>query len=138
MVINLVPSEDYDNLYRQTSQLSSSLVSSGHPVDWNASSVIIPGIADNNRINSTKLNRFDNLNYGKGKVLLHTTNEYIFYFKNKTSIINYSKCVRGYNISTNNNCEPDFTNVSVSNLVKFERLVILNSTLVSMVVYSWN
>lgn len=138
LAINLVPNESYDNLYRESSQLSATLITQGYPLNWNTTTVIIPGIADNSRINETKLREFDKLTYGKSKILLHTSNEYIFYFKNKTSIINTTKCIRGYNIQTDNLCKPNLTSIQVSNLVKFERLVILNSSLVSMIVYAWN
>lgn len=138
LLINLMPNNQYENIHREGSVLSTNLLKSGHPSDWNETNVILPGIANNNRINFTKLEKFDNISYGTTKNLFHLSNEYIFVFKNATSIINISKCARGYNIVVDEFCEPDFSSIKYSNLVKFERIVVLNSSLATMVVYLWN
>lgn len=139
LIINLVPNNQYENIYREGSGLSTTLLKPGYPNSWNETTVILPGIAENNRINLTKLSRYDNMSYGRLKTLFHLSNEYIFLFRNATSVINISKCVRGFDIAVNTTtCEPDFSTIKYENLVRFDRIVIINSTLSNMVIYLWN
>lgn len=138
IIFSIVPSQDFQFLYNDGIHISTSLVESGSPNDWNVSTVIVPGIADNNRINFTKLSSFDNLSYQQTKTLFHTPNDYLFFFKNSTGLLNFTKCIRGYNATVDNSCNPLLTLIEYSSLVKFERIVILNSSLATMVVYVWN
>jgi hypothetical protein len=144
IIMSIIPSTNYDVLYKDTAHLSSTLTGKGFPNDWNETTVIIPGLGENNRLNFTKIQAFDDIAYQRTKTLMHITNDYIFFFKNSSQIINISgKCVRGYNIDYNSNCEPDINSIEYDNLIKFERIVIFenstnNSVLISMVIYSWN
>ena len=105
----------------------------------NASNLTNPAvIALNNRVNLTLLEGFDNISYAKSKLYFQSSGDYIFYFFNGT-VINQSKCFRGYNLSVVN-CsinQTDFPS-DASNIAKTERVVILNSQIVKLVVISWN
>ena len=136
-MLSLAPNNDYDLLYTSTVLLSDSLISGGHPVDWNSTHVILPGVIDSSRINITKLERMQNLSYDRTKGMLHLEHQYLFYFENGTGIVNITNCVYGYPIQTDADCNPLLGTVNYDNLVKIERIVIYNGTIVKMVVYGW-
>ena len=124
-------------VYRDAVFISDNLLSQGYPSNWTTSDVILPGIADNNRINLTKLAVYKNLEYYRAKTLLHSTSDYIFFIRNSTSIINTGQCVYGYNVMTDSNCTPILTNLAYSSLVRIDRVIIYNSTIMRMTVYAW-
>lgn len=139
MIFNAISSTRYQELYSDGVHITSSLMSAGGPSDWNQTSVIIPGISNNNRLNFTKLEMYENLTYHNTKSLLHTPNDFLFFFKNKTGIINTTSCIYGYeDVFVDTDCEPIIGTLDYSNLVKFERILIINSSLSTMVLYVWN
>lgn len=92
-------------------------------------------IAENNRINDTKLKNFSDINYNRTKILFQISGDYVFYFYNGTMINYNNSCFRGYNLT------PDCTlniPLTANNIAKTERIVILNSSIVKMIVISWN
>jgi hypothetical protein len=91
-------------------------------------------IAENNRVNITKLQAFDNISYAQKKTLFQNSGEFTFYFYNGT-IINQTTCFRGYNF-TIDNCTLQIPENAI-NIAKTERLVILNSQIVKLVVITW-
>jgi len=138
IVFSMYPSEDHIIVYRDAVHLSDRLLSEGYPPDWNTTNVILPGIAENNRINATKLSRFKNLDYYHAKTLMHMTSDYIFFIRNSTDIINISQCVYGYNLTTDENCTPMLGTITYNNLARIDRLIIYNSTVISLTIYAWN
>jgi hypothetical protein len=138
VAFTMYPSQKHIEVYRDAVHLSDALLSQGYPSNWTTSNVLIPGIAENNRINNTKLLAMTNLNYSTAKTLLHITSDYLFFIKNSTAIINTGQCVYGYNIGTDADCNPILTGLNYDDLVKIERLVIYNSTVVIMTVYTWD
>jgi len=138
LAFSMYPSQDHIVVYRDAVHLSGALLSPGYPKNWNSSDVLMPGIAENNRINNTKLMTYSDLEYGKAKTLLHVTTDYIFFIQNSTGIINTGRCVYGYNISTDANCTPLLDTINYENLAKIDRMVIYNSTVVILTIYAWN
>lgn len=143
--MSMEESQEYDSLYRDTVHLSNNLINPGYPENWNSSTVIIPGIAQNNRINLTKLEEFNNMSYSRTKTLFQISHEYIFFFENASGIINVTidetgqtKCMFGYAISVNSTCDPQLELIDYENLIKIKRVAIYNSTLVTLVVYQWS
>ena len=137
LVIGIIPSTQYDILYADNTFLSEQLLQPGYPANWTTSDVIIPGLTTNNRLNLTKLQNFSALTYDQTRSLYHLTGDYIFYFKNTTDIINMTSCIYGYNIPTDGNCTPDLSAALYDDLVKTERLIVYNSSILTMVVLSW-
>lgn len=142
MIMSLVEPGDTDSLYRDSVHLSGALMTSGNPVTWdvNNSNVIIPGLlidGSKSRIDANKLTEFDKLDYQRTKTLFHLSSEYIFFFRNSTGIINISKCIRGYALPVNTSCEPDLTSVNYNDLVKIDRIVIYNASIITLTIYSW-
>jgi hypothetical protein len=138
VAFSMSPSQDHIIVYRDAVHLSDALLSQGYPSDWTISNVLLPGIAENNRINNTKLAEIAELNYSTAKTLLHVTSDYIFFLRNGTEVINTGNCVYGYNVTTDADCNPELSNMSYDNLAKIDRFVIYNSTVVIMTVYTWN
>ena len=138
LIMSIEPKTDFSELYDDTTHFSDSLLTRGNPVDWNSTNVIIPGIAEYNKINFTKLEEFKKINYDKTKTLFHLSNEYMFFFSNATAIINISSCIYGYSIETEEDCSFDINSITYNNLAKIDRIVVINSSLVKMTVYAWN
>jgi hypothetical protein len=126
--------DTYKETTRNSDHIAATLLSEQIPA-INNSNVSLLKISENNRINKSKLQSFDTLTYEQKKLLFQNTGDFVFYFYNGT-IINETSCFRGYNISTGN-CTLEIP-TSASNIAKTERLVILNSQIVKMIVISWN
>jgi len=137
-LIGIPVSQDHVIVYRDAVYLSDNLLSEGYPSNWTNESVILPGIAENNRINSTRLSEFKTLDYHRAKTLLHVTSDFVFFIRNATNIINISECTYGYSLTHDENCTPLFTGVSYENLVRVDRIILYNSTVMTMTVYAWN
>lgn len=137
ILITFKPYNEFDSIYRDNTYLSETLMTAGAPEDWNVTSVILPGLMNNNRLNLTKLNLFDSIDYETQKELMHQSTEFIFFFEYNNTILNITKCIRGYNISTNTSCQPQLHTVEHENLAKTERIIVHNNSLLKMVFYSW-
>ena len=128
----------YDDINREVDLVSNSLMSEGFPVNWNSSSVILPGLLKNNRLDYDKLDEFDSLGYSRSKALFHVRGDYLFYFKNSSGIMNVSgKCFRGYELS---GCSvPDVSVFAPGHTDRAwtERIILVDSQIVSMVVVAW-
>ena len=138
VAFTMAPSQDSIIVYRDAVHLSDALLSQGYPLNWTDEDVLLPGIAENNRIDNTKLEEISELNYSNVKTLLHVTSDYIFFIRNDTNTINTGQCVYGYDVPVNANCTPILSGLHYDNLAKVDRIVIYNSTVVIMTVYTWN
>lgn len=81
-----VGNKDNIDLYIENSKtLSSALLSSGSPYDWNNETVEVIGIANKNyEVNVTKLIEFSNINYNQTKRYLGTNYDYVMFFLNES------------------------------------------------------
>lgn len=137
-LFSFLPDENFNNLNDDATHISSILIDSGYPTNWNSTNVIFPGISNARRLNITKLKNFENVSYSYSKFLLHVDSDYLFFFQNKTTILNLSSCVYGYPVSINQtSCEPLMGNVNYENLIKTQRLIAHNGTILTMVIYTW-
>lgn len=138
LFVDIVPDFSYETTYRNNVYLADTLLDQGYPSNWDDSNVIVPGIANNDvRINKTLLSRFENLSYDRTKTLFHLENEYLFFFKNGSGIINISKCVYGYPVVVNASCNPQLDENTYDHLTYVKRLVILEGEVAEMHVYVW-
>ena len=71
-----------DIMLTDAKAISSSLTLSGYPSNWDNATVIRIGIADEQRVNSTKLNYFKHLNYTNTKTKFGTIYDYFIFFIN--------------------------------------------------------
>jgi hypothetical protein len=132
-----VDTRSLEDILGEAGAISESLISSGYPPAWTNDTVQRIGITDgNHRVNTTMLLRFANLSYDRTKGLFGTKYDYVMFFADKagTRLAINGTCLYGYG-SNGTDCEPG---IDADNLVKVERLVIINSTIRRMVVYAWN
>jgi hypothetical protein len=137
--VNLLKSVDakssYEVINREVDFVSVALMSPGFPEYWNSSSVVVPGLLSNNEVDMAKLQLFDSFSYTRSKALLRVTGEYWFYFKNASGIIEVNgKCVRGFDFE---GCEIPEVTARHSDRAWTERIVLLDSQIVSLVVVGW-
>jgi len=149
--INLISSMEnpgnYEALYRDAVHLSDALITDGSPSDWsnNINSTVIPGLMvanSTNRLDLVKLAALDkldnNISYARTKTLFHITGDYMFFFKNSTSSIKILQCIHGYKLTYNPvTCVPSLDSTKYDDLIKIDRILIYNSTLVTMEIYVW-
>ena len=137
---------ELNNMITDARAVSSSLILSGYPSDWNSSTVVRIGISDDQRLNATKLLRFSALNYTLTKRIFATPYEYfVFFANNKGEVLNVSGvCGVGsplVNVSygaVQGTCNPiNLTGISLKNVVKTERYLVYNSSVAKMGVYLW-
>lgn len=139
LFIDIVPSASYETAYRDNLYLATTIIQEGFPTNWNASSVILPGITNDHRLNLTLLNRYDNINYSHTKTLYHITSDYLFFFANSTSILNISGvCTHGYNIAVNATCNPQLDTLDYDHFLTTERLVVHQGKIIRMYIYTWD
>jgi hypothetical protein len=140
IVFDMYPSADSTIVYRDAVHLSDNLLSEGYPANWTGdlTSVVMPGIAENNRIDNLKLSKFQDLDYYRAKTLMHVTSDYVFFIRNSTNIINTGRCVYGYPLTVDVNCTPILTTEQYDTLARIDRIALYNSTVVTMTVYAWN
>ncbi len=138
IIFDMQPSQEHIDVYRDCLYISDNLLSAGYPTDWNDTNVILPGIAENNRVNLTKLSQFNDLEYYRTKNLLHTTSDFAFIIHNSTTVINTGQCVYGYNLTVDENCTVSFDGLEYDDLMRIDRTIIFNSTVMVMTVYAWD
>ena len=89
---------ELDTMLTDAKSISSSLALSGYPINWDNTTVIRIGIADEQKINATKVKNFKKYDYKNSKRLFGTPYDYIVFFVNdKGEVLNInSVCVIGY------------------------------------------
>jgi hypothetical protein len=133
-----VDSDRIAELMKNAKDISETLLSSGYPDSWNSSNVQRIGITQNdNRINSTKLLSFKDVDYEESRLLLATPYQYYVFFKDRNgNIVKVNSSLEGIGFEGINS-----TNIKevkdIKSLAIVERIVILNSDLGKMVLYVW-
>lgn len=134
--------------------ISSSLIEEGYPANWSASNVNRIGLTDGNyRLSQSKINSFASLDYSRSKFLLGTSSDYFVFFEDKygnAPRLNETCGIGSPYVSIeianitgqwavgNAKCLINISNIAAKNIAKAERIVLYNSSLLKMVVYSWN
>jgi len=138
----------FEELKTDASKISEILLSEGYPPDWHNESVIRPGLLTSNRMNKSKVVNAMNMSYSSLRPKLQTTHDFLIIFEEPGSdMIEFNGlCTIGSpDVSINSSgagplidCHnPDFTSINYDNLVKLTRLIIYNSEIIRMVVYTW-
>lgn len=110
------------------------LLSDGSPEDWDEFNVVELGILTEGKINDSKLEKFYDFsknNYTLTKNIFNTNYDYYFFLDQNMSI--NSLTVDGIG-------KPGFDrhNISATNLIKIERIVVYNNKPVGAKLYIWN
>ena len=117
-----------ETLSREGEIISNAILSEGFPENWNEQNVISPGILSQNKINDTKLERFNNLtinNYQKTKALFNTRYEY-YIFASENFTINGEEITGMGNTPSND-----------KNLIKISRLTVYKNKPIIFNVEIW-
>jgi hypothetical protein len=138
LVLLMVESSGFEAVRKDAVIVSETLMGEGYPKNWTNSSVIRIGLTNNNRLNVTKLNNFSEIPYSSTKSLLNTHYDYFFYFKNSTEVLNITQCGYGHPDVNRVGCANTLENIDYDNLVKVDRVIIYNSTFITMRVYLWD
>ena len=133
--INLQSSQEkvHEALSYDGNVIADSLLSEGYPQNWDKDNVVIIGILSNNKINETKLSKFNDLansDYNKAKNIFNT--KYNFYVNLTEPIINEE-----------DEDEEEITGIglppsSPKNLIKLTRFTIYKDKPVTLIIELWN
>lgn len=137
LLITIQEPSSFDDVQRKALTASDDLMSAGYPDDWNESAYVKPGLLTNNQLDLTKLGMINNLSYNELRSTLTGSYDLYWYFTNGTNILNHTAC--GYGnpaVTTDDNCTP--TIIPEKNLVKVQRLLVHNNSIIRMVVIVWD
>ncbi len=138
MVLVLGSSSDFDDLQKQATTTSQTLMSEGYPADWNRTNVLQPGVLTDHKLNSSKWDRLRSMSYDDLRPTLSGFYDFYTYLRNRTHVINLSGCgVGSPDVTVDGTCEPDFSFMIDSDIIRVERLVAYNDTIISLVVVLW-
>jgi tRNA(Met) C34 N-acetyltransferase TmcA len=126
----------------QADTLSTELLSSGYPRDWNESSVVKVGLTSNDQhISGQKWAQFSSINYNLSKQLLGMTYDFVVFFEGKEGNVTPVGGICGvgssraqFTLLTNSTCMgPSLP--QVSDLLVRERYVFASGGIIKMKVY---
>lgn len=121
-------------LFYEGKVVANSLVSSGYPEQWNSGNVITLGIADEGRINNTKLQALHDMiqagNYTQTKNMLNTIYDYYIFFEDNMTSIPGSPDGIGKPLTTRDN-------VNARNLIKTTRFTVYENKTTPLYLYIW-
>lgn len=137
IISNIQQPSDFHHVKRQTIAASDTLMSEGYPDQWNTTTVVRLGLLTGNELNKTKLEQAQALPYDDLRAALNGVTNIYWYYANKTNIINLTACGYGDpSILTNAACEPTIN--EEGNIVRMDRFVTYNNTILRMVVLTWD
>lgn len=140
LILNITSDNDDAALYKDAVHLSDILMNPGSPPNWDVANVTIPGLTYANASSKLDLNKIillDSIGYDRTKVLFHISHDYLYFFENKTGAINIAGCSHGYTVGYID-CKPDISNIDFDDLVKINRIITYNSTLITLTIYVWS
>ncbi|MBN2458663.1 hypothetical protein JXB28_00100 [Candidatus Woesearchaeota archaeon] len=136
----------FTELKADTAKISEMLLSEGVPANWDADSVLRPGILEGSRVSSEKAYAAMNMSYEDIRPKFQTRYDFIAVFKDKDDvIINFTdstgtdtKCVIGSpDVGTAGCSQTDLSSIDYDNMVKLTRIIIYDASIVKMEVYAW-
>ncbi|MFP4524090.1 MAG: hypothetical protein ACLFO2_02095 [Candidatus Woesearchaeota archaeon] len=137
LLLTIGSDDGFEDVKRQANTAAERLMSPGYPEDWNQSDVIKAGVLTDDKLNTTKLSRADNLTYDQLRGTLGVTDHVYWYHTNATGVQNITACGHGHpSVTTDENCTP--TLPAHGNLARIERLVTHDDRILRMVVIAWD
>jgi hypothetical protein len=118
---------DLETMVMSAKIVSNNLMSGGFPDDWNQSNAAIIGVVDDERINSTKMERFYDMGHEQARIKFGIIDNYYAYLQDRNG--------QKINFGGKDHCgeEPE----NPDKLVKIDRIVIYNNDMAKMVVQIW-
>jgi hypothetical protein len=141
---------DFQELKSEASKISEIFLSEGFPADWDNNTVIRPGLLTGKRLDESKVIKAMNstyINYTRLKPMLQSKHDFLVIFEHPDGdMAEFGElCAIGSpRVAIINDSSPslDCHNASFSfnyrNMIKLNRIVVYNSSIVRMVVYAWN
>ncbi|MBU2634332.1 MAG: hypothetical protein KJ674_03735 [Nanoarchaeota archaeon] len=130
-------SQTDNNLIRDSEVISNSLLSEGYPQNWDEDNVNKIGLFSNKKLSETKLNNFSQLDYEETKSLFKIFNDYYIYFVDENNEVFVIENIQGVGKSGVNS-----TNIkeveNPKNIVKTDRIIVYNNTILRMVLHVWD
>jgi hypothetical protein len=130
------PSEGQDNIELLTYEggiVGDSLLSEGHPDNWDSSNVVRIGLTSGNKINQTKLDNLYNLvhvipnGYDQSRAILNT--KYHYYFNFSRQMFENDNPINGIG--------SPFEDQNPENLIKVNRFTVYKNKTVSLNIFMW-
>ena len=136
-LINSNQDNSFEIMHREASYLSNTIISSGTPDEWNETTVIVPGILSDGRLDFEKLAFLNSLSYETLKSLYSVRADFAFFFRNKTDYFEVGdQCSYGYNLPSID-CIPDLSALNYDDLVVINRFIPINNSIKNVVLYVW-
>ncbi|MBU0666722.1 MAG: hypothetical protein KKC26_05150 [Nanoarchaeota archaeon] len=123
---------------KEAGMVSDFLLGEGVPSNWTNETLVRIGLYTKNQLNKTKVLNFYNLDYNDTWTYLSTNHDYFLFFQKNNSVINISRCGYGNPEVSYDNCTIDLSLLEYENLVKINRLVTFNKTIIELVLYLWD
>jgi hypothetical protein len=126
-----------DKIEKEGFLMTDQLLTSGSPENWTENNVQVPGIADQNRINITKLNSLFLLaqfNYTLLKQRFNVVSDFYIFFP---ETLNLSRVIVDGIGKPGLNRTTIFSVENPDSLVKVSRIVVLDNKLTKLKVYVW-
>ena len=127
----------FDRLRSEALTASDILVSEGFPSSWNVSSVVQPGLLEDDQVSLRKLSLIPSLEYDVLRDQLGGVPHIYWYFENGSGVVNLSRCGFGDpEVVVLADCSPQFP--VADNRFRLDRYVLWNDSLLRMVVVAWS
>ncbi|MBD3209533.1 hypothetical protein GF367_03900 [Candidatus Woesearchaeota archaeon] len=137
LIMTITEPSTFEQTKRQALTTSDTLMSPGFPERWNETNAIKVGLLTDDALNLTKLGQLDNYTYDDIKERLNDPEHAYWYFMNRTSVLNLTACGHGDpGVSVNATCDPSFA--ADKNLVRVDRFVTHNNSIIRLVVVVWD
>jgi hypothetical protein len=142
---------DYERQKSDASRISEYVLSEGTPTDWNSTNMIRPGMMTGKRLNATKVRyamNLSNSSYAAIRSSMQTDYDFIVLFENSSGgiipfqdLCSFGKPNEGINftyVNSTPSCIFNISRISYDNLVKINRYVVYDSSIIRMETYLWN
>jgi len=131
------PTTGLNDIYKDTSVVSSTLLSAGYPLNWNITNIEKAGLTNGNyRLNQSKLTNMSSISYSKLKLLLKTKYDYLIFFESRNgNLLSFNGIEYiGKTGTTKINIKEKEKPKSITALKRF---LIYNDNIITMVIYLW-
>lgn len=147
----------FNEMKNDASKISETLLSEGYPPDWNiqypqnCTGIIRFGLLTEKRLDGDKIIKAMNTsycNYTSLRTKLQAKHEFLVIFEHSNGDMlefNDSCAIGSSSVIINNDTWPSvdchnvsFTSIQYKNMVQLSRFIIYNSTIIRMVVYTWD
>lgn len=150
-IYNIYANDNFKDITAESEFVSQSLLSEGFPLNWDKDTVIRIGLVTDKKINESKLRSLYDLEYSSARELFGIRSNFFIYFSNASGIIplfyyvneNISQadgCGYGHSDVVKQfitECSININSVTRNDMIKIDRIVNYNGSILMMNVYIW-